>query len=149
MACIEEIPRFETDPTQLLRASQVGRFPEYLGLEWMEARKGFIAGRFAIQPHHLSPGNGFLHAASLVGLLDSACGFGCMMSFPEGASNFTTIELKTNFLGTLREGAVACEARLSHGGRTTQVWDAEAKAEGTGKVLALFRCTQLLLYPRN
>ncbi|HCK84598.1 MAG TPA: competence protein ComA, partial [Hyphomonadaceae bacterium] len=56
-------------------------------------------------------------------------------------NGFTTIELKANFLGTARDGAVACEARLVHGGRTTQVWDAEAKHEATGKTIALFRCT--------
>ena len=149
MNAFDQSPRFETDPTQLLTASQVGRFPEYLGIEWLEARPGFITGQLVIRPHHLSPGNGYLHAASLVGLLDSACGFGCMMSFPAGASSFTTIELKTNFLSTLCEGSVVCEARLLHGGRTTQVWDAEAKAKDTAKVLALFRCTQLLLYPRD
>jgi uncharacterized protein (TIGR00369 family) len=67
---------------------------------------------------------------------------------PEGAVGFTTIELKTNFLGTARGGAVACEARLIHGGRTTQVWDAVVKDEATGKTIALFRCTQMMLYPK-
>lgn len=70
------------------------------------------------------------------------------ISRPEGAINFTTIELKTNFLGTAREGAVVCEAALVHGGRTTQVWDAIVKEEGSGKTIALFRCTQMLLYPK-
>jgi uncharacterized protein (TIGR00369 family) len=71
-----------------------------------------------------------------------------MASKPDGASGFTTIELKSNFLGTLLQGAVACEARLAHGGRTTQVWDATVRDEATGKTLALFRCTQMILYPR-
>jgi 1,4-dihydroxy-2-naphthoyl-CoA hydrolase len=83
-----------------------------------------------------------------VALLDTACGFGCMLSYPVGAVGFTTIELKTNFLGTAREGRVSCEARLTHGGRTTQVWDAEAKAGETMKTIALFRCTQMILYPK-
>jgi uncharacterized protein (TIGR00369 family) len=95
---------------------------------------------------HIAP-NGFLHAASVIALVDSACGYGCLMSLPEGATNFTTIEIKSNFLGTAREGSVACSARLVHGGRTTQVWDAEAVHENTGKTIALFRCTQLVLYP--
>jgi 1,4-dihydroxy-2-naphthoyl-CoA hydrolase len=68
------------------------------------------------------------------------------VSLPEGAANFTTAELKTNFIGTAREGRITCEARLVHGGRTTQVWDAEVKSEATGKTIALFRCTQIVLY---
>jgi acyl-coenzyme A thioesterase PaaI-like protein len=37
---------------------------------------------------------------------------------------------------------------LVHGGRITQVWDTEVTAEATGAVIAMFRCTQMVLYPR-
>ncbi len=69
-----------------------------------------------------------------------------MMSLPQGAANFTTAELKANFIGTALAGGISCAARLLHGGRTTQVWDAEVKSEVTGKTIALFRCTQIVLY---
>lgn len=128
-------------------AGQAGTLPDTLGLEWSEVRRGLVRGRFVVERRHMAP-NGFLHAASVIALADSASGYGCVVSLPEGASGFTTIELKSNFLGTAREGAVACEARLTHGGRTTQVWDAEVKAEATGKIIALFRCTQMILYPK-
>ncbi|MGI9301780.1 MAG: PaaI family thioesterase, partial [Gammaproteobacteria bacterium] len=75
-------------------------------------------------------------------------GFGALTSLPEGASGFTTLELKSNFLGTAVEGVVTCEARLSHGGRSTQVWDAVVSDRDSGRTLALFRCTQMILYPR-
>jgi uncharacterized protein (TIGR00369 family) len=133
------------DNTQSPPAREAVHLPELMGLEWIESRPGFVSGRFVVQRHHMAP-NGFLHAASVIALLDSACGFGCMISRPEGAIGFTTIELKTNFLGTTRQGEVTGEARLVHGGRTTQVWDAEAKSGD--KTLAIFRCTQLLLYPQ-
>lgn len=100
-----------------------------------------------MKQHHLAP-NTFLHAASVIALADSACGYGCVISLPPGAQNFTTIELKSNFLGTTREGGVGVEASLVHGGRTTQVWDAVVTAEVTGKTIALFRCTQMILYPK-
>src|SRR5207244_3197767 len=105
------------------------------------------SARLAVRPEHLAP-NGYLHAGAVIGLADSACGFGTMASLPEGAIGFTTIELKTNFLGTARDGELRTTARLAHGGRTTQVWDA-AVTDESGKTLALFRCTQLLLYPRE
>ncbi len=124
-----------------------GRLPGLLGLEIVEIESGRVRARLAIRPELLAP-NGYLHAATVIGLADTACGYGTMASRPEGATGFTTIELKTNFIGTAREGAIACEAKLIHGGRTTQVWDAEVKDEGTGKTIAIFRCTQLLVYPR-
>ncbi|MGA7324492.1 MAG: PaaI family thioesterase [Rhodomicrobium sp.] len=125
---------------------QVDTLPGLLGFEWIEARHGFSRGRFVVEKHHLAP-NEFLHAATVVALADTACGIGCIESLPQGASGFTTAELKANFIGTAREGGIACEANLVHGGRTTQLWDAIVKSEVTGKVLALFRCTQIILYP--
>ena len=129
---------------EAFRIKQVGYLPDQLKFDWIEVRQGFSRGRFDVTKQHLAP-NGYLHAATVVALADTACGYGCMMSFPDGVSGFTTIELKTNFLGTALEGGVVCEARLLHGGRTTQVWDAEVKSETSGKTIALFRCTQILL----
>jgi uncharacterized protein (TIGR00369 family) len=132
------------DAIAAFRARQAGYLPDHLGLDWAELRPGFARGRFEIGKHHLAP-NGYLHAAAVVALADTACGYGCVMSLPEGATGFTTIELKANFIGTALEGGVSCEARLLHGGRTTQVWDAEVKSETSGKTIAVFRCTQMLL----
>jgi len=101
--------------------------------------------RLPVREELLAP-NGYLHAGTVVALADSACGYGCIASLPAGATGFTTIELKTNFLGTALDGTLFCESRCVHGGRTTQVWDASVTNEA-GKTLALFRCTQLLLYP--
>lgn len=130
-----------------LTERQQGFLPEHLGCEWIEARKGFLRGRLVVQRHHMAP-NGFLHAGSVVTLADSACGYGCILTKPDAAVGFTTIELKSNFLGTTREGAIAVEARIVHEGRTTQVWDAVVTDESSGKTIALFRCTQMLLYPK-
>jgi uncharacterized protein (TIGR00369 family) len=138
----------EIDYVTALTERQAGKLPDHLGLEWLEARTGLMRGRFEVKPHHLAP-NGFLHAASVIALADSACGYGCFISRPEGAINFTTIELKTNFLGTGKlSDAIVTEARLMHGGRTTQVWDADVKNETAGKTIALFRCTQMVLYAK-
>jgi uncharacterized protein (TIGR00369 family) len=122
--------------------------PDYLGISISEVGHSFARGGFEVRPHHLAP-HGYLHAASVVALMDSACGFGCQASLPEGANSFTTIELKANYLGTARSGVVTCEALMAHGGRNTQVWDAKAVHVETGKVIALFRCTQMILYPRG
>jgi uncharacterized protein (TIGR00369 family) len=121
-----------------------GYLPGLVGLEIVEVTNGRVRGRLPIRPALLAP-NGYLHAASVVALADTACGYGTVASAPPEARGFTTIELKANFLGTIREGALACEAELVHGGRSTQVWDARVTDGATGRLLALFRCTQLLL----
>ncbi|MGF6309760.1 1,4-dihydroxy-2-naphthoyl-CoA hydrolase [Bradyrhizobium sp. i1.8.4] len=129
-----------------INASQSGSLSGLLDFQWVDAERGLIRGRFDVSAKHFSP-HGLLHGASVVALADTACGFGCLASLPDGAIGFATGELKTNFVGAAREGGVSCEARLVHAGRTTQVWDAEVRSEATGRTVALFRCTQLLLYP--
>jgi uncharacterized protein (TIGR00369 family) len=124
-----------------------GKLPGHLGIEVGEVASGRVSMRIVLAEHHLAP-NGYLHAATVVGLADTACGYGCIASLPDGGTGFTTIELPSNFLGTALSGAIACEASLVHGGRTTQVWDAVVAHEETGKTIALFRCTQMVLYPR-
>jgi 1,4-dihydroxy-2-naphthoyl-CoA hydrolase len=121
-----------------------GRLPGVLGVEILAVGDGRAEARLPLRAELLAP-NGYLHAAVVVALADTACGYGCVASLPDGATGFTTIELKTNFLGTATDGVLRCQAVRVHGGRTTQVWDADVTAD-TGKTLALFRCTQLLIY---
>jgi len=122
-----------------------GRFPGLLGIQIDLVEEGHVQMHLPLRDELLAP-NGYLHAATVVGLADSACGYGCIASLPGGASGFTTIELKTNFLGTALAGTLFCESRRVHGGPTTQVWDATV-TDDSEKTIALFRCTQLLLYP--
>ena len=121
-------------------------FPGLLGIEVDEVANGVVQARLGVEEKHLAP-NGFLHAGAVVALADTACGYGCILSLPEGATGFTTIELKTNFVRSAQQGTITCEARLVHGGRTTQLWDATVNAPD-GRLMALFRCTQLVLRER-
>jgi 1,4-dihydroxy-2-naphthoyl-CoA hydrolase len=124
-----------------------GYLPGLIGIEFLSIEPGRLTSRLAIRPELLAP-NGYLHAATVIALADTTCGYGTINDLPKGAQNFTTIELKSNFLGTAREGVIACLATIVHSGRTTQVWDATVTDEASGKTVALFRCTQLILYPR-
>ncbi len=129
-----------------LNALSPGAFPGLLGFNVLEYERGRIVASVPIRDELLAP-NGFLHAAVVVTLADTLCGCGTLRSRPEGSSGFTTVELKSNFVGTAREGVITCEARRMHAGRTTQVWDATVVARSTGKPVAFFRCTQMILWP--
>jgi uncharacterized protein (TIGR00369 family) len=130
-----------------LNARCKGCLPELFGLQVLHIDERELLMRMVIQPQFLAP-NGFLHAASVIALADTACGFAVIAHMPPGAENFTTLELKSNFLGTAREGAIDAVARGVHLGRTTQVWDATVTEVATGRTLALFRCTQMILWPK-
>jgi len=130
-----------------LNARSQGTLPGLIGIEFTGIEPGQATSRLPLRPELLAP-NGYLHAAVVIAIADTTCGYGTFTDLPAGAQNFTTIELKSNFLGTACEGTLACVATRVHNGRTTQIWDAQVADESSGKTLALFRCTQLIIYPR-
>ncbi len=143
------MPADPDGPTSLAywRERSANRLPGLVGVEVTAITHGRAEGRLTIRPELLAP-NGYLHAATIIALADTLCGYGSTASLPDGAAGFTTIELKTNFLGTATDGTIAARAAMLHGGRTTQVWDATVTHEATGRTLAVFRCTQAVLWPR-
>ena len=128
-------------------AGAADKLPGQLGIVITNVDPQGAAATLAVEERHMAP-NGYLHAGAVVTLADSAAGCGCIAALPDGATGFTTIELKSNHLGTARDGTLDVVARLLHAGRTTQVWDAVVTHRESGRKIAVFRCTQLILYPR-
>jgi 1,4-dihydroxy-2-naphthoyl-CoA hydrolase len=119
--------------------------PSHLGIVITHVSDSEIRSELVVTKSHMAP-NGFLHAGTVVTLADTSSGYGCIANLPECATGFTTIELKSNHLGTARDGTIDCVAKAIHLGRTTQLWDAVVTHRETGKTIALFRCTQMVLY---
>lgn len=126
----------------------VGRLPGLVGFTPLVLEENRVEAELTIRPDLVAP-NGYLHAATIIALADTACGYGCRAHLPDGANGFTTIELKSNFLGTATEGVIHCVAKPAHLGGNTQVWDATVTRRSDGRTIALFRCTQMILYPRR
>jgi len=131
---------------EIMNGWNKGGLPHLLGIAVTACAPGRVAGRLPVKPE-LIAGNGALWAPAIIALADTLCAYGVSTKSPEGANGFTTVELKCNFMGTLNAGAIAGVAEILHGGRTTQVWDARVTNEENGKLLAAFRCTQMILYP--
>lgn len=136
-----------TTSVERLNAANEGKLPGHLGLTITAVEPGKVVGRFPVRAD-LVAHTGYLLAGSVLSIADILCAYGVSTVWPKGASGFTTAEVKCNFMGTLTEGAVVVTASMLHGGRTTQVWDAAAEDEASGRLLAVFRCTQIILYPR-
>jgi 1,4-dihydroxy-2-naphthoyl-CoA hydrolase len=128
-----------------LNHRSIGRLPGLVGVVVTRLDGSEIATELVVRPELMAP-NGYLHAGTVVTLADTSCGYGCFTTLPQGASGFTTIELKSNHLGTARDGHIECVAKAAHLGKTTQVWDAVVTHRESGKTIALFRCTQMILY---
>ena len=143
-----KLPRLRPGWTpDLMKEQCKGYLPELIGMELVSVIPGKLSSRLKVRHDLLAP-NGFLHAATIIGLADTTCGFGALAHLPEGAESFTTIEIKTNFLSTVREGVIGCEAQLEHSGKILQVWGAEVTNAASHQRIALFRCTQIILWPK-
>src|SRR5580692_6358469 len=125
-----------------------GKLPGYLGIVFTRGDASELVGELALKEVLMAP-NGYLHAGTIVTLADTTCGYGSFANLPEGATGFTTIELKSNHIGTARDGTIVSRATPVHLGRTTHVWDAIVTHKESGRTIALFRCTQLILYPKQ
>jgi uncharacterized protein (TIGR00369 family) len=125
-----------------------GKLPGHLGILITHADASQVRAELPVTQTLMAP-NGYLHAGSIVTLADTCAGYGCMCALPNGATGFTTIELKSNHLGTARDGTIVAIATPVHLGRTTHVWDAIVTHRETTKAIATFRCTQLILYPKS
>jgi len=137
----------EDDPAE--RAKRVTEFfrdrvPGQLGCIFDHSAKDLVVGHIEVT-ENLIAGTGFLFAPAVIALADGCAAIGCGNNIPDGSS-FTTIELKTNFMSSARVGErVTCRCTPVHLGRQTHVWDAEVTNETTGRRMALFRCTQMVL----
>lgn len=122
-----------------------GHFPGLLGVQVTEIEEGKMVAEMAIKKEFFAP-NGFLHAGSIVTFADTIAGYSSIAHLPEKGKSFTTLELKSNFIKGIKEGKMECECTAEHLGRTTHVWRVEVKDKETKKKIAIFSCTQLILY---
>jgi 1,4-dihydroxy-2-naphthoyl-CoA hydrolase len=125
----------------------IGKLPGHLGIVVTHADGSEVAAEIAVTETHMAP-NGYLHAGTVITLADTCAGYGCILNLPPGATGFTTVELKSNHLGTAKKGTIVGSAKPVHLGKTTQVWDTVVTHKDTGKTIALFRCTQMILYAK-
>lgn len=121
--------------------------PGQLGCVFDHSARDLVVGHIDVT-RNLIAGTGYLFAPAVITLADTCAAIGCGNNIPADAS-FTTIELKSNFLSSARVGDyVRCTCTPAHLGRQTHVWDAVVTNEFTGRQMALFRCTQMVLAPR-
>lgn len=133
---------------QAFNSIGAGKLPGHLGIMITEISPARVSGELPVVESVMAP-NGYLHAGSVVTLADTVSGYGCIANLPADATGFTTIELKSNHLSTTLGGTIVAVATPAHRGKTTQVWDAIVTHKESGRTLALFRCTQMILYGKQ
>jgi uncharacterized protein (TIGR00369 family) len=144
MRLLDAIRAQGADLVEVFNTHGAGYLPELVGLRMLSAAPNRLCSQLDIRQDLMAP-NDYLHAATVIALADTTCGYGTLLNLPEQARGFTTIELKSNFVGTARAGSIHCAAIPQHLGRTTQVWDARVYHQQSERAIALFRCTQLIL----
>ena len=120
-------------------------FPEMLGIVITHLEEGKMNAKMSVRKEFFAP-NDFLHAGSIVTFADTVAGYSTIAHLPEKGKSFTTLEVKSNFIKAIKKGTLYCECTAEHIGRTTQVWRVVVSDMESKKKIAVFSCTQLILY---
>lgn len=116
---------------------------KWLNLQVEQIGPGAAQAHMLVEPKHIAP-NGKLHAPVIMGMADFLCALATSVNLPGPQYTFATLEIKSNFLSSCGPGLLCCQAKARHLGNKTQVWDAKIFSAQDQRVLALFRCTQML-----
>jgi uncharacterized protein (TIGR00369 family) len=118
-------------------------FSDLMGVEIVERTKERVRGRLTVR-EDLCTAGGILHGGAYMAFADALGAIGGVMNLPPGART-TTLESKTNFLGSAAVGTVVeGEATPLHVGRRSSVWQTRVTSE-TGKLLCLVIQTQMTI----
>lgn len=116
-------------------------FANLMGLEILERDKARVVGRLLVRDDLCTAG-GILHGGAFMAFADALGAIGGFLNLPPGART-TTLESKTNFLGSAKAGStVTGEATPLHIGRRSSVWQTRI-TNADGKLLALVLQTQM------
>jgi 1,4-dihydroxy-2-naphthoyl-CoA hydrolase len=118
-------------------------FAELMGLEIVEATKTRVIGRLLVREELCTSGH-ILHGGAYMAFADSLGAIAGFLNLPPGART-TTLESKTNFLGSARVGeTITGEATPLHVGRRSSVWQTRITNED-GRLLAIVVQTQMTI----
>ena len=118
-------------------------FAELIGVEILEATKSRVVGRLTVR-EELTTGGHILHGGAYMAFADSLGAVAGFLNLPPGART-TTLESKTNFLGSARVGeTITGEATPLHVGRRSSVWQTRI-TNAEGRLLAMVTQTQMTL----
>ena len=135
------------DCLEFFNSHRQNHLPSMMAMKSVSVSATNFVIEMPVEPYMMNI-NGSVHGGSIIALADTAAGWGCLSHLPEGATGFTTIELKCNFMGMATDGILSSTATLIHSGRSTQVWDCNVIHQQTDKRIAEMRCTQMIFYPK-
>ncbi|WP_293676057.1 PaaI family thioesterase [uncultured Phenylobacterium sp.] len=120
-------------------------FSDLMGVEVTERTKDRVRGRLTVR-EDLCTAGGILHGGAYMAFADTLGAIAGSLNLAPGAGT-TTLESKTNFLGSARVGQVVeAETTPLHVGRRSSVWQTRI-TNAEGKLLALVIQTQMTLLP--
>jgi len=111
---------------------------------FVEAEKDRVMARMQVRPD-LCTLYQTLHGGAIMAFADSVGAAATIINLPEDAKGTTTLESKTNFIGSAKEGTtLTATATPIHRGRRTQVWQTRLETDD-GKLVAIVTQTQMVL----
>lgn len=126
---------------QILPLSRRNPFLHFMGIELLDAEKGWVRMKISFRPEFLQPFT--VHGGAIYSLADAAAAHALMtLILPDQYP--TTVEQRINFLKAVKDHDVFCEARVIHMGRTLAYAEVTLTAED-GSLVAKSTATLMRL----
>jgi uncharacterized protein (TIGR00369 family) len=133
----------EPSMSETVRTDTGMPFANLMGVEIVTREKDRVVGRLVVR-EDLCTAGGILHGGAYMAFADALGAIGGVLNLTPGTRT-TTLESKTNFLGSAKVGStVTGEATPLHVGRRSSVWQTRVTS-AEGKLLALVTQTQMTI----
>ncbi|GAB1417476.1 PaaI family thioesterase [Bacteroidales bacterium] len=126
-----------------LNATNKNTLMEQLGIEYVEAKDGYIKAKMPVDNRTKQP-MGLLHGGGSLALAETVAGIGSALIVDLSKNDVRGSQVSANHLRAAKDGWVFAEAHLLHRGRNTHIWDIEIKDED-GQLVSAIRLTNFII----
>ncbi len=115
------------DPAEL-NAMNRGTLMEQLGIEYLEARTGYMKAAMPVDERTFQPMR-ILHGGATIALAETLASIGSALMVDREKYDVKGQHVTANHIRSARSGKVTGEASILHRGRSSHIWNVEIKDE--------------------
>jgi len=116
---------------------------DHLGIEFIEASKGFIIARMPVDHRTIQPLKR-LHGGASMALAETVGSAGSMLLVDPKHFAVLGVEISGSHVGTTTEPYVLAEAKIVHQGKSSHVWEIRI-VDQSGTLISVCRLTNRII----
>ncbi len=133
----------ETFDIAALSEMNKGTLMEQLGIEYLEARTGYMKASMPVDERTFQPMR-ILHGGATLALAETLASIGSALMVDREKYDVKGQHVSANHIRSARSGKVIGEAVIMHRGRSSHIWNVDVKDE-QGRLISTCRVTMFVV----